>query len=462
MRSEEKLLDLLSDSESVALKLDRYYDKAIRDITKAIEALYGRFESDNDLSNKEAHKLIKGKEFRDWRMCMEEYLEKIKATGDKALILELNTLAMRSRINRLEALQAEIMAHSVILAQEEEKEVGTFLEKGLTDTYYKGMYDEYLDKNPDVIDLMANNNVRLSSQSVNKVLTLPWSGNNYSQNIWNNSYFIAKKAQVLVAKNIIAGRSIDNLTNDFAKVYGNNYRANIRRLLRTETAYVKSQGDVEVYKKLGVEEYEILATLDSRTSTICQEKDGKHYPVDKIQVGINYPPFHPNCRTTTIKYREDYGDRTRMAKDKNGKNIKVPLGMKYEGWKKYISGEFDDLEGLYDRENKYVVNNIINGTYGVEINNEKQEPHMQATVKKGKSYLFDGVDPQELFNKYAGTGIMELDRRGNKTNKEICKSNRFIGINGSDGERTKVFKIHHSKKRTHIAPCLEKGVKDEN
>lgn len=205
-----------------------------------------------------------------------------------------------------------------------------------------------------------------------------------------------------------------------------------------------------------------MATLDNRTSSICQEKDGEHYPVDDIQVGINYPPFHPNCRTTTIKYREDYGDRTRMAKDKDGNNVKVPLGMNYEGWKKYISGEFDDLEGLYDRKNKYVVNNIINGTYGVEINNEKQEPHMEATAKKGKSYLFDDVNPQELFNNYAGTGTMELDRRGNKTNKEICKADRFIGINGSDGARTKVFKIHHSKKRTHIAPCLEKGVKDEN
>lgn len=56
---------------------------------------------------------------------------------------------MRSRINRLEALQAEIMAHSAILAQEEGKELEAFLEKSLTDTYYKGMYDEYINKNPD-------------------------------------------------------------------------------------------------------------------------------------------------------------------------------------------------------------------------------------------------------------------------------------------------------------------------
>lgn len=304
---------------------------------------------------------------------MEEYLEKIKASGDKALILELNTLAMRSRINRLEALQAEIMAHSAILAQEEEAEVGTFLEKGLTDTYYKGMYDEYLDKNPEALDLMANNKVKLSSQSINKALSLPWSGDNYSSNIWRNSYFIAKKAQALVAKNIIAGRSIENLTNDFAKVYGNNYRANIRRLLRTETAYVKSQGDVEVYKKLGVEEYEILATLDSRTSAICQEKDGKHYPIDEIAVGINYPPFHPNCRTTTIKYREDYGDRTRMAKDKDGKNVKVPLDMKYEEWKKWVEGSEKGYNGI----------KISGGISGAITDTDSPEARKYAKIEYG-------------------------------------------------------------------------------
>lgn len=461
-RSEDRLLDLLGQADSVVLKLERYYDKASKDIDKSIKSLYGQFMIENELNPKKALELIKGQEFRDWRMTMEEYLSQIKSTEDKALLLELNTLAMRSRINRLEALQAEILAQSAIIASKEEEVIGSFLSDSIEDSYYKNVYDEYKDKNPEVIDLMDRHKVGISRNQVKKVLELPWSGANYSQNIWNNSYFIAKRAQAMVAKNIIAGRSIENLSRDFAKIYGKQYYSNAKRLIRTETAYVKGQADVLTYKKLKVEEYELLATLDNRTSSICQEKDGKHYPVDDIQVGINYPPFHPNCRTTTIKYREDYGDRTRMAKDKDGKNVKVPLGMNYEGWKKYISGEFDDLEGLYDRENKYVVNNIINGTYGVEINNEKQEPHMEATAKKGKSYLFDDVNPQELFNNYAGTGIMELDRRGNKTNKEICKANRFIGINGSDGARTKVFKIHHSKKRTHIAPCLEKGVKDEN
>ena len=335
-RSEDRLLDLLGNADSVVLKLGRYYDKASKDIDKSIKSLYGQFMVENELNPKKALELIKGEEFRVWRMTMEEYLSQIKTTEDKALLLELNTLAMRSRINRLEALQAEILAQSAIIASKEEEVIGSFLSDSIEDSYYKNVYDEYKDKNPEVIDLMDRHKVGISRNQVKKVLELPWSGANYSENIWNNSYFIAKRAQSMVAKNIIAGRSIENLSRDFARVYGRQYYSNAKRLIRTETAYVKGQADVLTYKKLKVEEYELLATLDSRTSSICQEKDGKHYPVDKIQVGINYPPFHPNCRTTTIKYREDYGNRTRMAKDKDGRNIKVPLGLKYKEWREWI------------------------------------------------------------------------------------------------------------------------------
>ncbi|KWZ78583.1 minor capsid protein [Anaerococcus tetradius] len=382
---------------------------------------------------------------------------------------------MKSRINRLEALQAEIMAHSAILAQEEEAEVGTFLEKGLTDTYYKGMYDEYLDKNPDVIDLMASNSVKLSSQSVNRVLTLPWSGDNYSSNIWRNSYFIAKKAQAMVAKNIIAGRSIDKLTNDFAKVYGNNYRANIRRLLRTETAFVKSQADVEVYKKLGVEEYEILATLDSRTSAICQEKDGKHYPIDDIRVGVNYPPFHPNCRTTTIKYNPDYEGRTRMAKDKDGKNVKVPLGMKYEEWKKWIEDKElgyikskEEILKISPNSSLEIINRVKNGEISLKSNRGHYGKHVVGT-KQYENYLENrknkGWGPQnrliiseekvqEIINKFYGKGIVYHGKNNNNKWFEEVNVGKTIGYYYLDGKEslTSKIRIYYGKKGTHIVP----------
>lgn len=338
-RSEQNLLDILKNKDEVIDELNDYYDKATKDISLSIEALYGRFSEQNNLTQKEALALIKGDEYRRWRMTMEEYLEKIEMTDSHALLLELNTLAMRKRINRLEALEAEIMAHSAILAQKEDEVISELLSDSLEQSYYKSMYDEYIAKDPDVLALMEANKVRLSKASVNKVLSLPWSGKNYSENIWDNSYFIAKKTKSLVAKNILSGTSVRDLTKELTDIYGETYKYSAERLVRTELAYVKGQADVLTYEKLKVEEYELLAILDNRTSSICQEKDGQHFPVDKIQVGINYPPFHPNCRTTTIRYRENKEGKTRLARDSKGKSVKVPLDMKYKEWQEWVKKE---------------------------------------------------------------------------------------------------------------------------
>ncbi|MDU5027845.1 MAG: polymorphic toxin type 50 domain-containing protein [Negativicoccus succinicivorans] len=90
------------------------------------------------------------------------------------------------------------------------------------------------------------------------------------------------------------------------------------------------------------------------------------------------------------------------------------------------------------------------------MNEEKQKPHMESTAGKGKSYLFDTVDPQELFDKYAGAGTIVKTRNGNNTNKEECVANKYIGIDVSSGLKTRKFKIHHSKSRTHIVPKRER------
>ena len=114
----------------------------------------------------------------------------------------------------------------------------------------------------------------------------------------------------------------------------------------TESAYFATQGQKECYKELDVEEYEILGTLDSTTCERCGSYDGKHFPTKDMQVGVNAPPFHPNCRCTTIPYFDDEftQNEKRAATDENGNYIEVG-NMNYEEWK-----------------NKYVVkNNVANG-----------------------------------------------------------------------------------------------------
>ncbi|OKO89746.1 minor capsid protein [Geobacillus proteiniphilus] len=54
-----------------------------------------------------------------------------------------------------------------------------------------------------------------------------------------------------------------------------------------------------------MEKYEILATLDMRTSDICRSMDGKVYEVKNYKPGTTAPTFHVRCRTTTIPYFDE-------------------------------------------------------------------------------------------------------------------------------------------------------------
>ena len=114
------------------------------------------------------------------------------------------------------------------------------------------------------------------------------------------------------------------------------------RLIRTESCYLCTQMDMLSYEDSEIEYYRYLATLDLRTSKICRELDGKVFRVADQQTGVNAPPMHPWCRSTTTAALsdEDLARLTRRAIDPvTGKEIHVPAGMTYDQWyQTYVVG----------------------------------------------------------------------------------------------------------------------------
>ena len=110
----------------------------------------------------------------------------------------------------------------------------------------------------------------------------------------------------------------------------------------TEESYFSSAAQRDCFNELDVEQYEIVATLDSHTSDICRSLDGKHFPMKDFQAGVTAPPFHVYCRSTTVPYfDEDFGDiGERAARDEEtGKTYYIPDDMNYEEWKQaFVDG----------------------------------------------------------------------------------------------------------------------------
>lgn len=442
-RSEQRLTKVLRDAEKTLKLLESQYKNASISINNDIQKLYSQFAGENNISMDKAMELIHGSEFVQWRMSMDEYLKRIDMTGDKKLLLELNTLAMRSRITRLEALNAEIMANVAFMTQGADENTSLLLIRSLENTYYESMYDEYKDRNPKVFDLMEKHNVGLSKAQIDRELKIPWSGANYSTNLWNNADYIANKCQQLVAQNIIAGTSIDRLTSEVTRLFGSNYRASARRLILTETAYIKGQADKLTYERLGIEEYELLATLDSRTSKICQDKDGKHYPLDEAVVGKNYPPFHPHCRTTTVKYDPDNEERTRIARDKDGKNVTVPYDMKYKEWKEWVkSGQ--SLDDWLEDNSDFNISTRIENDDNKGINKDKdiKVEHSQISKLKGSMKENEYFDFKDNLDR-APNSIKKLYANYGDSINKIVKSKRESYYR--DADKFLTYQIHREE-----------------
>lgn len=320
-------------------EMARYYAAALREIEKDILALYARFAQDNALSMKDTRNLLHGQEFRDWRMGMKDYLAEIKRLKDagqisesQGLLRELNTLAMRSRITVLDKLRSETLRELDSLGRKTETAMGKFLGDAYKDAYYRSVFD--IGKE----GMFRGSFSKVDSKQVENVLRTPWSGKNYSERIWNDMKKLEGTIQDMVTQGIHRGLSIQKMTQKVMERM-NVSRSNAERLVRTEMNYAQNQAALEGIKDAGMGFFRFVAVLDSRTTPICRGHDGEVFPVEEASPGSNVPPLHPRCRSTIIASLDDdsSGKRpkgTRIARDSEGRNIRVPRDMRYEDWKR--------------------------------------------------------------------------------------------------------------------------------
>lgn len=311
--------------ETIEMELAAYYEQALADIQRDIAALYGRFAKDNKLSMAEAHRLLTGDEYRVWRMSLEEYLQGIE--NGSVLSEELDTLAMRSRISRLDKLYAETLKALDRLGRKTEDRMTDFLMDAYKDRFYHGIYD--------VVERtgIMKANVVIDDDTAQKIAAAPWSGKSYSQRIWKNDQQLGAVLRTVVSNGLHRGLSVPQM----AKMVEDKMHAglsNARRLVRTEMNYVQNRAAADSIKESGMKYYRFIATLDRRTSSMCRAHDGRVYPINEYRPGGNAPPLHPNCRSTIAgSLRDVYNeDGTRTARNYEKKTIHVPKNMTYESW----------------------------------------------------------------------------------------------------------------------------------
>lgn len=355
-------------------KIEAQYRQAQKQLEAQISTWYQRFAKNNGITLAEARQWLTGKDLKEFKWDVQDY---IKYGQDNALsggwMKELENASAKYHISKLEALKIHTQQSLESLFSKQGLTVSGALSDAYTSGYYHTVYE--LQKGFNIGWDIAG----IDEAQLEKVLAKPWAadGYNFSERIWKNKDKLISEVHTELSQNIMLGADPQKAIDALAKKM-NTSKHNAGRLVMTEEAYFSSTAQKEAFQELGVEQFEIVATLDSHTSEICRMMDGKHFPMTDFQPGATAPPFHVYCRSTTVPYFDDdfgqIGERAAMDEE-TGKTYYIPDDMKYQDWEDtFVKG--GDKSGF----------DVLDDGSALHYSHHK-EPEPEAPPKEKKVYL---------------------------------------------------------------------------
>ena len=326
--------------------IEKQYRQAQKQLEGQIAAWYQRFASNNEVTLAEAKRMLNAKELAELKWDVNQYIQYGQENAiNGTWVKQLENASARFHISRLEALKLQTQQSIEVMFGNQLDSIDSTMRNVYKSGYYHTAYE--IQKGVGVgWDFSA-----LDDKQISKVINKPWAvdGKNFSERIWGNRQKLVNELNNTLTQNIILGKDPQKAIDEIARKM-NTSKTNAGRLVMTEEAFFSSAAQKDCFTELDVEQFEIVATLDSHTSDICRGMDGKHFKMSEWKVGETAPPFHVHCRSTTVPYFDDEFDEVgeRAARDeKTGKTYFVPGNMTYKEWDKaFVQGDKSDLQEI--------------------------------------------------------------------------------------------------------------------
>lgn len=380
-------------------ELEDLYRSTEVSVVKDIEAWYGRFASTNKISLSEAKKRLNTEQLEEFKWTVEQYIKAGELAGvDTSWQKKLENASARFHISRLEAIQMQIQQQIELLYGNRVDDLDLLFKEIVSNGYLHGGYE--IQKGIGI----GWDFITLNQDKLDKLLSKPWTtdGKTFRDRCWINKNALVDTVQKELIQGMLRGDPPSKVISAIQKQFGvDRYKAS--RLVHTETTYFNAVSKTQMYQDLGIEQIEIVETLDSRTCPICQPLDGTVIPLSEYEPGVTVPPFHPNCRGTTCPHYDDM-EGERAARNADGEVYYVPANMTFTQWKKaFVDGVKDGLTippvdatinaiKLTEKEQRAINNYISSGSYKIN-----------AALREGKSLAEDiqnlVADLDEALNK---------------------------------------------------------------
>lgn len=361
--------------------IEREYRQAMQRIEKDITVWYQRLAANNDISFAAAKKLLSANELEELRWSVEEYIKKGKENAvNQRWIKQLENASAKVHISRLEAIKLQMQQHLEVLYGNQLDSMDKAMRKLYQTGYYRTAYE--VQRGIGVgFDFASIDETRLQ-----KILAKPWAadGKTFSDRIWQSKAQLVNALHTELTQATIRGDPPEQAVRAIAKKM-NTSLSNAGRLVMTESAFFASASQKDCFDELGVERYEIIATLDLKTSPICREMDGKVFKQSDYKPGVTAPPLHCWCRSCTAPYFED-NPGVRAARGEDGKTHHVPADMHYEDWYKvYVDKTVKPDEWRKSRENATIKEKWAECVQ--RIRDDKRGAYTEADIKSAGALL---------------------------------------------------------------------------
>lgn len=345
---EERLYKYAYDNRE---EIQKIFKGSLANINKEIAVWLQRFADNNRITYAEATRLIGTKELEELGWSVKEYIEKgIDNQYTRLWDKELENASARYHVSRLEALKIQLISICESMYGSVDNVISETMKTVYTEGYYRSAYE--LSKG-----INAGFNVaKINENLLQKVISKPWAddGSNFSERIWGKYRpTLVNRLHKDLTDCVIRGENPQTLAAQYAKDFEASESA-AANLLLTEYSQFAAQSNTDCLNSLGVEEFEVIETLDGKTCEKCQGMDKKHFPMSQCKIGVNAPPFHNRCRGTKCPYFNDEFtvDTKRAARDKDGKTVYVD-DMSYSEWKeKFIREEGQEEWDYYEKSVK--------------------------------------------------------------------------------------------------------------
>ena len=302
----------------------------LEQVKREVGDLYAEYSVEGLLNYAEVNRMVNAGQLAVYRRMIEQVMNETQQIQDEYYRLELERLHSTREMTILDSKVNLIEVYLLVLLMKNTQTVSKSLSGAYENTYNHTIYDAYRKIG------VAFSFEKLTKSIVMDRVVSDWSGDTFVDAIKAKRHILIRDVKRTITTGIRRNHSYRKVVLELNNLVkgGKGYKG-IHKVLRQETTRVLAESKAQSYEEAGITHYSYTATLDNRTTDICQRKDGNIYAFKDMQVGVNFPPLHIGCRSDIVAYfpDDDMSEKQRTARSPvTGTNYKISANLTYSEW----------------------------------------------------------------------------------------------------------------------------------